>query len=97
MSNKLSKQQVEYIANLARIGLSEEEKEYFQGTLGSVLSFIDKLQEIDVKNIEPTAHISGIENETRDDENGFRQAGEEALLKLAPHKKDNYIKVRKVL
>lgn len=97
MSNKLSKEQVEHIASLARIGLSEDEKEKFQEDLGAVLDYIDKLQKVDVSGVEPTANIAGIENQTRKDENGSSHADAEVLVSMAPEKKDGYVKVRQVL
>ena len=47
---------IDYVANLARIELSSQEKEKFQGQLGDVLKYFEKLQEVDVEGVEPTAH-----------------------------------------
>ena len=47
---------IDYVSNLARIELSEKEKEKFRGQLGDVLKYFEKLQEVDVKRVEPTAH-----------------------------------------
>ena len=47
---------INYVANLARIELSDEEKSTYQKQLGDVLKYFDKLQELDVENVEPTAH-----------------------------------------
>ena len=47
---------IDYVANLARIELSDEEKSTYQKQLGDVLKYFDKLQELDVENVEPTAH-----------------------------------------
>lgn len=97
MAPKLSAEQVEHIANLARIGLSEEEKKKFQEDLGSVLDYIDKLQKIDVSGVEPTANITGLENQIREDENGSSHADAGKLLDMAPEKKDGYVKTRQIL
>ena len=97
MSKNLSKEQVEHIAELARIGISEEEKEKFQKDLGAVLDYVDKLEGVDVADVEPTAHITGLENETRPDENGSSHADVKALVDMAPETKDGYVKVGKVL
>ena len=94
---KISEEQVEHIAALARIGLSEEEKQKFQEDLGAVLDYIDKLQKVDVAGIEPIAHITGLENQTREDENGSIHADAETLANMAPETKDGYVKVRQVL
>ena len=47
---------IDYVSNLARIELSEKEKEKFRGQLGDVLKYFEKLQEVDVDGGEPTAH-----------------------------------------
>ena len=97
MSKKLSKEQVEHVARLARVGLSDEEKEKFQSDLGAVLDYVDKLAEVDVDGVEPTAHISGLENETREDENGSTHADPKVLVDMAAETKDGYVKVKKIL
>ena len=97
MSNKFTKEQVEHIADLARIGLSDKEKEEFQNSFGSVLDFVDKLQEVDVSGVEPTAHITGLENSTRKDGGGLIHAGSVVLLDAVPDRKDRHVKVKKVL
>ncbi len=97
MSKKLSLEQVEHIAELARIGLSEEEKQKFQEELGSVLEYVDKLQEVDVSGVEPIANITGAENQTREDENGSTHADPKILTDMAPETKDGYVKVKQIL
>jgi len=94
---KISKEQVEHIAELARIGISEEEKQKFQENLGSILDYIDKLQKVDVSGVEPIAHISGLENQTRKDENGSSHAEAKVLVDMVAEKEDGYAKVRQVL
>ena len=97
MSKKLSKEQVDHIASLARIGISAEENKKLQSDLGAVLDYVDKLDKVDVLNVVPTAHISGLENETREDENGSTHADPKILADMVPDKKDGYVKVNKVL
>lgn len=95
---KLSKQQVEHVAKLARLGITEKEKEKFQKELSAILGFVEKLNEADTSDIEPTAHITGLENIMRKDE--LRIANYELgerLIKMAPQTKDGYIKVEAVL
>lgn len=105
MSKKLSKEQVDHIASLARIGICEEENEKLQSDLGAVLDYVDKLDMVDISDVVPTAHVSGLENETRKDENGSAgspQAGSthadpKVLFDMAPDKKEGYVKVKQVL
>ena len=47
---------IDYVSNLARIELSKEERSKFQSQLGNVLKYFEKLQEINVEGVEPTAH-----------------------------------------
>ena len=51
-----SQMDIDYVANLARIELSADEKQKFQGQLGDVLKYFEKLQEVNVEGVEPTAH-----------------------------------------
>ena len=97
MSKNLSKEQVDHIASLARIGISDEENKKLQSDLGAFLDYVDKLDKVDVSGVEPTAHISGLENETRQDENGSTHADPKILADMAPDKKDRYVKVKQVL
>jgi len=97
MSKKLSKEQVEHIAALARIGLSDEEKGKFQEDLGAILDYIEKLEKVDVSGVIPTAHVTGLENETRPDENGSTHTDPKVLVDMVPETKDGYVKVKKIL
>ena len=54
---KISKEEIEHIAVLARLSLSEEEKELFGSQLSSILDYMEKLNELDTKGIEPTSHV----------------------------------------
>lgn len=58
---------VSYVADLARIHLSEEEIRLFQGQLDQVLDYVEQLREPDVSNVEPTAHAMPIVNVMRED------------------------------
>jgi aspartyl-tRNA(Asn)/glutamyl-tRNA(Gln) amidotransferase subunit C len=92
----ISKQEVEHIAKLARLGLGDEEIEKFQEELSSILDYIEKMKEVDVSGIEPTSHPIKIENVMREDkESAF--GSEEKLTDLAPDKKEGHIKVKSIL
>lgn len=64
---KISKQEVEHVANLAMLKLSDEEIEKYTCQLGQIVEFVEQLNEVDVTGIEPTAHILDIENIFRND------------------------------
>lgn len=93
----LSKQDVEHIALLARLGLSEAEKEKFASQLSSILDYFEQLKEIKTDNVEPTAQVTGLENVMRPDEMAvWPKAEMEKLVKLAPESEDNLVKTKSV-
>ena len=92
----ITKEEVQHIAGLARIGMEEKEIAKFTTELSAVLDWIDQLKEVDVSGVEPTAHITGMENRLREDVSG-KFENTEAIVSLFPDKKDNYGKVKSVL
>ena len=70
---------VKYVAHLARLSLSPEEERKIGAQLGSVLGYIEKLKEVDVSAVEPTAHAFPLVNVTRADEVRPSLSQEEAL------------------
>ena len=87
---------IDRIANLARIALTPEEKTKFAAQLTDVLANIEKLKQVDVTGVEPTAHAFPVYNVWADD---TAQAGlsVEDALRNAPVKRDNMIVVPKVV
>lgn len=93
----ISKETIEHIAKLARIELSEKEKEKFSEELSSILDYIDKLNKANTNNIEPINQVTGLNNVFRNDVG--RQVNSEIrnkIIKQAPEKKGNYYKVPKI-
>jgi len=64
---KIIKDEIEHIALLARLSLSEEEKEMFGSQLSSILEYMDKLNELDTNTIQPTSHVLSLHNVVRAD------------------------------
>lgn len=94
----ISKEQVEHIAKLARIELTEKEKEKFTNELSSILSYVEKLNKVDTAKIKGISQVTGLENIVRDDESGVKNQGlREKLLKEAPKKNGDYFQVPKIL
>lgn len=93
----MTKKEVEHIAILARLGLSEKEKELFSEQLSSILDYVSQLQKIDTQGVEPTAQITGLENVLAQDiiEEADAQV-RSGLLKVAPELEDNLIKTSSV-
>ena len=65
---KLSLAQVEHVAKLAQLALTDQEKELFRDQLSSILQYAERLQELDTGDIPPTASVLPLENVMRDDE-----------------------------
>lgn len=59
---------VRYTAQLARLHLSEEEIAKFQAQLSQVLAYVEKLEQVDVSGVEPTAHANAVFNVFREDQ-----------------------------
>ena len=87
---------IDRIANLARLALTPEEKEKFSAQLADVLTNIEKLKQVDVTGVEPTAHAFPIYNVWADDVAKPGLSVEDAL-RNAPEKRDNMIVVPKVV
>lgn len=87
---------IDYVANLARISLSEEEKETFGSQLDEILGYIEKLNTADISGVEPTAHAFPVKNVWADDEAAEAMPVEKALSN-APARRDNMIVVPKVV
>lgn len=92
---KLSKQEVEKIAKLSRLEITETEKEMFASQLSDVLEYVEKLTVIDTENVSETAQVTGLENVYRSDE--ASQCDFQAdLVKQATESEDNLIKTKYV-
>lgn len=91
----ISKQDVEHVAKLARIKLTENEKSKYTQELSRILAYVDELNEVDTAGIEPMAQISGLKNIGRADEI-TNPKDRQNLLRNAPAKDKGFIKVKKV-
>lgn len=94
MANKISDETIEYVGILAKLELSEEEKETAKKDMEEMLDYIDKLNELDTDGVEPMSHAFKTENVFRDDvvTNGDER---EKILKNAPEQKDGMFGVPK--
>lgn len=93
---KISEEEVKHIASLAKLNLSEEEVQKYSKDLGEIATFVEKLNEVDVTGVEPTAHILNIKNVFRKDEN-ISTFKREEILKNAPSKEAGCISVPRVV
>jgi aspartyl-tRNA(Asn)/glutamyl-tRNA(Gln) amidotransferase subunit C len=93
---KITKKEVEHIAMLARLELSEEEKGLFTNQLNAVLTYMEKLNELDTKDVEPTSHILTVQNVFKEDEVKGSLPRENALAN-APDKTEEFYRVPKII
>jgi aspartyl-tRNA(Asn)/glutamyl-tRNA(Gln) amidotransferase subunit C len=92
----LSKEEIEHIAMLARLSLTEEEKELFGAQLSSILDYMEKLNELDTEHIEPTSHVLSLSNIMREDAPRDSIPREDALSN-APDRTDKFYRVPKII
>ena len=87
---------VEYIAQLARLAYSDEEKQKFTEQFNTILEYIETLNELNTDNVEPLSHVIELSNVVREDEVKPSLPVDE-VLKNAPAKTEEFFKVPKVL
>ncbi len=87
---------VGYVAKLACIDLTDEEKQLFQGQLDQVLHYVEQLNELDVSEVEPTAHAIPVYNVLRKDELGTSLSHADVVAN-APSATDGQIRVPKII
>ena len=93
---KISKQEVEHVAKLARLELSEQEKEKLTDQLSNILTYVETLNSLDTKGVAPTSHVLDIKNVMRDDV-AMPGLTQEQALANAPDKAAGHYKVPKII
>ena len=93
---KLNRKDVEHVALLSRLDLSENELDKFTGQLDAILEYIDVLNQVDTSAVEPMAHVLEIRNVMRSDE-VQPSLPREAALQNAPDAEDGFFKVAKIV
>jgi aspartyl-tRNA(Asn)/glutamyl-tRNA(Gln) amidotransferase subunit C len=87
---------VDHVARLARLALSEEERTKMESELAAVLGYAEKIQELDLDEVEPTSHSVPLRNVMRADEVTPSLSPEEALAN-APEAEDGRFKVPRII
>jgi aspartyl-tRNA(Asn)/glutamyl-tRNA(Gln) amidotransferase subunit C len=93
---KITREQVRHVAALARLELSPQEEERIAGELEAILGYVDKLNELDVTNVEPTSHVFDVGAAFREDEVRNEPAVDE-LLENAPDRWQGFFRVPKII
>ena len=92
----VDKKTVEYVANLARIDIREDQKSQFADELSRILEYIDKLKELNVELIRPTRGVFTEENVLRPDKPQKKKYSA-GIINNAPANEDNHFRVPKVI
>ncbi len=92
----LTKREIERVARLARLELTEAEKTEFTRELNQVLGWATKLDQLDTRGVGPMSHMVPVVNVLRSDR-AEQSLDLEKALANAPERKDNFIKVPKIL
>lgn len=93
----LGSDKVQYLSNLARLGLSADEVASFAPELKQIMDFVDQLKSAPTQKAEPTNQVTGLTDVWREDEVKPCPISQEKLLANAPATEDGYIKVKRVL
>jgi aspartyl-tRNA(Asn)/glutamyl-tRNA(Gln) amidotransferase subunit C len=96
MADAISRDEVRKVARLARLELTSEEEERTASQLSSILSYFERLSELDTSEVPPTFRAIAVSNVTRPDE--LRPHPErEAMLEQAPEREDDYFRVPRIM
>jgi aspartyl-tRNA(Asn)/glutamyl-tRNA(Gln) amidotransferase subunit C len=96
MSMAISKEEVERVAKLARLLVSEEEKDVLTKQLSGILTYVGKLNELNTEGVEPLSHVIDIKNVFREDKTR-ESLSQELALSNAPEKRDGFFRVPKII
>jgi len=94
----ITPQKIEHIATLARLGITDEEKERYTADLARILDYFERLKNADTEGVEPIRQITNLDDITRDDIAEIHDTSlREKILENAPGRKHNFIQVKSVL
>ena len=88
---------IDYVAKLARLDMTEEEKSKLGSQLDDILGYFDKLKSVDVEGVEPMAHAHRVTNVWREGDQSEETYSPEVLTNMAPDHRDNQVVVPKVV
>ncbi|HEV8574354.1 MAG TPA: Asp-tRNA(Asn)/Glu-tRNA(Gln) amidotransferase subunit GatC [Dehalococcoidia bacterium] len=93
----LSREQVQHIARLARVGLSEEDIGLFAEQLSEILEYFERLRQVDTEGVPPTAHTLALHNVTREGDEPIPPLNKESVLANAPVREGDHFRVKVIL
>lgn len=92
----IDNRQVEHIARLARLSITEKETETFGSQLSKILDYIEKLNQLDTSGVEPTSHVLELTNVMREDSLRPSLSPDEALAN-SPDRSDDFYRVPRII
>lgn len=92
----ISIKQIEQVANLSRLLLTDEEKDRFREQLADILGYIEKLNELDTDDVQPMAYATSLQNVFREDK-PVSSFARQKILELSPSNSNGFFKVPKIL
>lgn len=95
--SKVSQEDVKQIAALARLELSEADINKYRAELSNILDYVDLIEKVDTKNIEPTAQVTGLVDVVRKDEKNPSALTRDDIFANTPDVQNGYIKVKSIL
>jgi aspartyl-tRNA(Asn)/glutamyl-tRNA(Gln) amidotransferase subunit C len=93
---KITKEQVEHVAKLARLAITEEEKATFSEQLSSILTYVEQLNQLNTSKVEPTSHVISMQNVFREDRIKESLPREEVLAG-APEASEEFFRVPRII
>ena len=93
---KITKDEVLYVADLARLDMDEASIDKFAGQIATILDYVDKLNEVDTQGVRPTSHAISLTNAFREDEQ-FEHLDRDKALANAPQKEEGNFVVPKII
>jgi aspartyl-tRNA(Asn)/glutamyl-tRNA(Gln) amidotransferase subunit C len=93
---KITQKEVEHVAKLGRLELAEQEKTNLTDQLSNILTYVEKLNELDTKGVTPTSHVLDISNVMREDV-PHESLSQDKALSNAPEKAAGHYKVPKII
>lgn len=93
---KITRDEVEHVAKLARLAITEEETERYSQQLSNIMTYIEKLKELDTSQVKPTSHVLPMKNVFREDQVRPSLPREE-ILKNAPDRTEEFFRVPKII
>ncbi len=93
---KITRREVEHVARLARLGLSDQEMERMRAQLDAILTYIDKLNQLDTREVKPMSHVIPMTNVLREDVVSPSLSQDQALAN-APDRHEAFFRVPRIL